>query len=274
MERRLFGTSQLIYVLVMIAIVVPYLVPLPLPLPISERTREVYNYIEAVPPGGVILMVFDLSPGLLGELWDGAVAIARHVWSRPVKIVAICSDANGPMYYERIVEKTIDKHGKKYGEDYVMLGYLVASLPAYAGLGKSIRSILTKDYYGKDLDSLPMMKTIDSYKDINLIVAIDWGSSWIVFIQTWAGPFGTPYVGCWTGVTISQLIAYYPHLVKGIVSGARGAAEYERIIGEPGMAAANASVLSTTHVLVLAVIAAGNIKYFYERSKMKERIAK
>jgi hypothetical protein len=272
MKKRLFGTPQLIYVLVMIVIVVPYLVPLPLPVPISERTREVYKYIEEVPPGGVVMMVFDLRAGLLGELWDGAVALARHVWSRPVKIVAICSDPNGPIYYEQIVEQTIDKQEKKYGEDYVMLGYLVASLPAYAGLSKSMRSIFTKDYYGNNLDSLKMMKTIDSYKDVNLIVAIDWGSSWIVLVQTWAGPYGTPYVGCWTGVTVAQIIAYYPHIVRGIIAGARGAAEYEALVGKPGGGLTNASVLSTTHVLILAVIAIGNIQYFYGKLKRKRSV--
>ena len=92
--------------------------PLPLPVPISKTTRDVYDQIEAVPEGGTIMFIMDIDPGGWGELADGAIAVATHIFSKNVKIMGVSADVNGPIFWQKVVEELIEKSGKEKNQGW------------------------------------------------------------------------------------------------------------------------------------------------------------
>jgi len=58
--------------------------------------------------------------------------------------------------------------------------------------------------------------------------------------------------------------------IFGLANGLRGAAEYEILSGNLGTAVASNDAISTSHVLILAFIVAGNVLYFYRKYKGKK----
>ena len=61
----------------------------------------------------------------------------------------------------------------------------------------------------------------------------------------------------------------YPYLnagqLEGLLGGLSGAAEYEKLIGVPGTATIGMDAQSIAHILIILLIALGNIAYFATR---------
>jgi len=58
--------------------------------------------------------------------------------------------------------------------------------------------------------------------------------------------------------------------VKGILAGMPGAAEYEALIGVPGIGTSGMDAQSIAHVVIVLFIIFGNVAYFVERKKAKK----
>ncbi|MCW4036512.1 MAG: hypothetical protein NWE75_04900, partial [Candidatus Bathyarchaeota archaeon] len=76
-------------------------------------------------------------------------------------------------------------------------------------------------------------------------------------------PFGVPFiVGC-IGVSVPGMA---PYLTTGQLSallpGLTASAEYENIIGKPGLAVAASDAVSMSHLLVFLMVLLGNIAFF------------
>jgi hypothetical protein len=65
------------------------------------------------------------------------------------------------------------------------------------------------------------------------------------------------------GVTAISQVGYGPYLqkkqLKGLIGGMKGAAEYERLISEPGKGTSGIDALNIAHLLVILFIIFSNI---------------
>ena len=81
-------------------------------------------------------------------------------------------------------------------------------------------------------------------------------------------PFSKPV----TAVTAPEA---YPVLnsgqVQGLLSGLRGAAEYEVLVGHPGTATRGMDAQSVVHFVIAGFIVVANFLYFAERRQRKRR---
>ena len=55
--------------------------------------------------------------------------------------------------------------------------------------------------------------------------------------------------------------------IKGMLTGIKGAIEYENLIKKPGKATRQALALTITHVLIVVLIVLGNIGYIAEKRR-------
>ena len=131
------------------------------------------------------------------------------------------------------------------------------------------------DYYGASTDTLPIMKGVGSYDDIGLIVcAVSGGSSPQWFIQFAQPRFGVKVGAGVTAVMAPDLYAYIESgQLSGMLSGMKGAAEYENLIEEKYHVGGRQRALegmgaqSIGHLLIMALVIMGNIGYFVTRRK-------
>ncbi len=262
---------RVVYLLLALAVVVPMIVSFNVRFHVDRSTRDLFEAVDRIPPGGQPLMlVFDYDPQIMPELDPMATAILRHCFARGIRVVGVTTGAQGAALGERAMARAAAEHGKRIGEDYCYFGYKLFLSMIY--FGENARRALPVDHYGRPFDSLPMMRGIRNYDDIPLVIDLAGSSilnSWIVYM-------GARYhVRLGAGVTAVMAPDFYQFLqtgqLAGQLSGMKGAAEYEQLVVERGYAPAKGlasramNAISASHLLLIALIVMGNVGYFAAR---------
>jgi hypothetical protein len=88
------------------------------------------------------------------------------------------------------------------------------------------------------------------------------------------GKFGIPVAGGTTAVSAPGFLPYVndQNQLSGLLGGLKAAAEYELLLGYEGTASRGMNPQSIAHLLILALIVAGNIRVW--RNRRKEKMAK
>jgi len=103
------------------------------------------------------------------------------------------------------------------------------------------------------------------------VVDISSGSITDAWISYGQGKFDFPLALGLTGVMTAQ---YYPFLqsgqVMGLMGGLLGAAQYEHLADNPGLAIDGMRVQLPAHLLIILFIAIGNIGYLATRNRNRK----
>ncbi len=233
---------------------------------ISDETQRMFNYIDSLPEGSTLIVSFDHEASALPEIRPLALAFLRQAFARNHRLIGIALLAEGTGIGYGLMHQVAGEHGREYGRDYVYLGFAPQYIAAILSMGESIKHTFPQDYTGRPWDSLPMLRNITNYADVAGVVSITDGSMVMHWVEYGHGRFG---------VTISAFVAaamattYDPYLASGqmraMVSGLRGAAEYEQLIGIGGSGARGMLAQSAMHLYVIALIVIGNVIYFKRR---------
>ncbi len=267
-EQMLAIDRRVLYGLMFLAVLIPSLIPIGMPIKISPEVRNVYDRVEAVKPGEIILLDFGYDPSTAAELEPMAKAMLRHAFSRNLRVLSCCLSSTGVTLAEAHLASVAEEYGKKRGEDYVYLGYQPYPAIVIMTMGENFRTPFPLDYYGTPLDSIPMMKGVRNYNDIAMVLTINATSgidSWIIYGQ---GRYKFPL-----GLGSAAVMAtnYYQYVQSGqlfgILSGLRGAAEYEILVQKGTVARKGMDVQSVAHALIVVFIILGNVTYLVERRR-------
>jgi hypothetical protein len=263
--------ARIIYLILWIVILLPFIYPIGLPVSIGPQALAYAKAIDELPAGSIVVVSFDFSFGGLGELYPIAVATLHHLFTRPVKVVIIAIWVDGPPIADMVLKELNPEqppYNKKYGVDWIFLGYAPGGETAMAALGKDFWSTLPTDYYyKKSVSEYPIMQGLRSAKDVALLVSLETGTPGAdEWVRQWYVPYKVPMiVGC-IGVMAPTIAPYLAGgQIKGALPGLRAAAEYELIIGRKGLGVASADVLSTSHIVFVLFVIIGNIAYFMRR---------
>jgi hypothetical protein len=257
------------YILVFIIIGIPTIIPLRLPLTIGKETRDTYNEIEKLKEGDIIYISVDTLVSSITETQPGTIAIIQSLFLKGVKIVFFCITIDGMVCYENYIMPYVNKGDTTYGVDYVNLGFFAGTESALAALATNIKSLTAIDYYGNNLGGLPLMEKVNGAKDIKIFIGITGGSTDLYIRQYWAA-YHLPIIVVMTATNAVSMYSYYTAGQIDILMGSRGAAEYELLVGRPGLAIIATDALSAGHLLVIIGIISGNIYYLYQKkNKLK-----
>ena len=256
-----------VWLVYLLALGIPFIIPLGLPLPIAGDTRVVYNQIEALKEGDVVIL-WNAALGQWVELGSGSLAITSHLMEKPVKIIYI----GEPFGAERIINeaKTL---GKKYGIDYMIMPVVTATEPQLSAFLKDMRSVVTTDWYGTPLDKLKVMDGVNSAKDITIAIrftTVDIASDVRQFVTTYHIPLVVfTSAGWYAGTKPYREAGQITALLAGLGSGA----EYESISGNPGKGIAWMDSMSLSQLVLVIFIILANVRLVTERlQKLEGRI--
>ena len=176
-------------------------------------------------------------------------------------------------------------YGKKYGIDYVNLGYKPGAEAVVKGIAADIRALYTVDLKGTPIDDIPMMKDVVNIENFDFVFSLSAGfpgsTEWVQYA---CDPKNIPLS---TGVTSIQVTDILPYVengqIRGILAGMPGAAEYESLVEvglkemelsvKPGKASSMMAAQSIAHVVIVLFIIFGNITYYITRkNKGKDKI--
>jgi hypothetical protein len=269
-DRMMSIDRRIIFLAVGLAVAIPLILPMGIPVQVSEETRNFHREMEKLKEGDIILLTFDYEGDVMAELNPMTVAVLKRIFPRNIKVVALTTYAGGTGIAERLLGEAAEAYGKTYGVDYVFLGYNPDWSGTILRLGESFMGTYPTDQYGKSTNEIPIMREVETYDDVALICSIS-GSALSEYWAIWAG--GRYGVKVISGNTAIQAILIYPYYkagqIPGFLGGLKGAAEYEKLVAEPGLGIRGMDAQSVAHALMLVFIIIGNAGYFFARRAEK-----
>ena len=260
---------QLIYILILAAITVPLFLPLGLKHRVTPEVERFYQTIDVLPAGSIVLVSFDFEASTVAETRPLAYAVLRHLFSNNVSVVSLSTLAEGTGLGYNFLSEITEELGKKYGEDYIFLGFRPQYQATILGLGEGFSKVFPKDYLGNELSSLPLAERVKNYAQINLIISIadgDLPQYWVDYAQT---RYKKPVLAA---VTAVMATSYYPYLASGqfsgLVGGLKGAAEYEVLLGKPGLGFKGMESRSLGHLIVIIQIPHGTLTFHSQKKRI------
>ena len=276
-----------IFVLIALAVTIPLLLERPAPVPPSPIVRDLYDYVDALPAGSRVVLTLDYGPSTVPENDPMAHAITRHVLKKDLKLYILTIWATGPPLIARMMNEVIAPEfpDKQYGVDFVNLGYKAGNQGVIQSLTSDFKGQYTADegfgddYPSRPVDQIPMMETISTLSDVDMIVAI--GSGWPgvkEWVQFAGDPEGIPVGGGVTAVEAPLLYPYYPQQLQGLLGGLLGAAEYEALLtnDHPEFGEASQTALirmfpqTVAHLVIVAFVVLGNISFFAAKRRQRK----
>lgn len=235
---------------------------------VSAETQRMFDYIDSLPKGSILLISFDHEASSLPEIRPLALALLRHAFKRGHRLIGIALLAEGTGIGYRMMSQAAIEYGKTYGEDWVYLGFKPQYIAAILSMGESIPRTFPEDYLGHPYETLPLLHNVKTYKDIAGVISVADGSMVVHWVEYGASRFA---VRISAFVTAAMVTTYDPYLASGqiyaMVGGLRGAAEYEKLLGIGGSGLRSMLAQTSAHVYVILLIIIGNVLYFIERRK-------
>lgn len=273
LTRLEFIDRRWLFVALALSIVLPLVIDVPLPLYVSDMVQDLYDAVDALPEGSIVLVSADYDPSGKPELEPFHIALTHQLMRKNLRMVIVSLWPAAPPLTEHVLEVVgvESRYGKEYGVDYVHLGFKEGRQIVMKSMGASIRQTFPTDRDGTPVEELPLMREVDGYGDVAMLINVSAGSPGVKeYVQVVQSRWGVPMVGACTAVSGPDYVPYYkavPQQLLGLAAGMKGAAEYEKLVGVPGDAMSGMAAQSASHVLLIAFILFGNLILFLKRRK-------
>lgn len=269
LTKLLYVDRRVLFLIIAICVTVPLLTGARMKMSVTPPVQGLYDAIEKLEPGSCVWLAADYDPGSMPELYPMDVALVDHLMSRDIKIISASLWSPGAPLSQRVLELVGSKYGKVYGTDYVNLGFKEGREAVMLSVAEDIPGTFPQDFFGTPVAEIPMLSGIRSLRDMGMIVAVSAGypgvKEWIQQVGT---RFNTTIGGGVTAVTAPEM---YPYIqsgqLVGLLSGMKGAGEYEQLVDRPGLGVAGMVAQSSVHVMVVAFIVFANVVFFLEKRK-------
>ena len=283
-----------LYLFVALVAVIPLLVDFTLPVPIGEEVQALYDRVESLEKGDIVMVSFDYGPSTAPENDPMADTLIRHCLERDLRVVALAlypigALSEGIEELERCVGE-IDPEagllessvypGKFYGQDFVYLGYKDGGLATMRQMNENMHVVFPTDFFGTPVTDYPLSTEVKGYADVKFCLSVATG----IFGEWWANlvnaQYGLPVaVGC-TAVSAPKYFAYYEAgQMFALLGGLKGAAEYERLVrdayprvdrettAQVFYAGKGSNVQAFVYSVITIFIILGNVGFLLERRR-------
>lgn len=277
--------NKIIYLIVLLVVALPLATGFSLPPASLSSADRLFSLVESLEkkPGEIAFLAFDYGPSTKAENEPQSEVVFEHFLRRriPVAIFSLYPHATGFLTAvpERVIERLREEQPDQkweYGKDWVNLGYRPGFGLFVQALAKSsnITDFLAKDAHGTSLSRLPAFQNVETLRQVNflgqftgLVGVFD---AYVQFFQKagYVPPFGH---GC-TSITIPEAYIYLDSgQLKGLLEGVSGAAWYSQLLQKkfPTRKQDDSLRINTAlgvgQLLIIALIVAGNVKFFWRK---------
>jgi hypothetical protein len=258
---------RLLYLGLFLVTLAPLVGKWALPLYITPPPQALANTIERLPPEKLVFISSNWEAGTQAETRPQMVAIVRHLIRRGIRFAILSIGAvTAPQLAQTAVEQAIRLEGKEgswqYGRDWVNLGYKVATTPWIRSFILDISTAVSEDWKNTPLAQIPVMQGVKKFGpegQVSMLIDITGSNtidSWYQFLSPTKTKIG---LGCTAVMAPEQ----YPYLdsgqLSGMLTGMKGAAEYEQLINAPGFGLPAMAGQSFAHLYIFVLILLGNL---------------
>jgi hypothetical protein len=268
MDKMLALDQRIIFALMFLALAFPILNPVILPMDIQKYSRDSFEFADSIPAGSVVLIEGGLGAATYPQGGPGLEVQIVHLLGKGVKLVFFSISTEMAQWTVTAIDNGLAKLpagvAAENGVNWVHLGYVPGGESGVAALANDIRSVKTEDHFGTPIGQIPLMADINKASDF--AACFWWGGSEgsIPYgIRQIVTPFNVPMTGM---CTTNEVPNYTPYInsgqMVGIIGGVRGSAEYEYLMGMPGLALGQAMATNFGGLLWAILVVLGNVLYF------------
>lgn len=271
---------RVVYLGLFIFTLLPLVFQWSLPIPGSQPVQNLYDAIEKLPPGKVAFIGIEWDAGTQPESRPQMVALARHLIRRGVRFAMLSVGyPQAPQLSHEAVEEALQLEKQlnpgldfEYGRDWVNLGYKELTRPWLLAFVQDPTAQVKADWKQRPLSDTLMASARGFGKNGDIEVFIDVTGQ--ATIEEWR-PLLYPR-GVKVGLAATAVMApeQYPFLANGqlvgMLTGLKGAAEYEQLLGK-GVnapealrgklfaASRNMPAQSFAHLYIIILLVLGNL---------------
>jgi len=272
-KGKLIG-RRIVFLYVGFAVSLPLFMPLSQKISVSPEVQQLYDALTTLPKGSKVLISFDYDPPSAPELQPMAESVIRVCFEHDLKVILMGLWPQGPQQANLALDKVFEDSlirakDLKYGVDYVNLGFQTGNEFVIQRMGTSFESSFSTDYEGTPYQSLPLVKNIKNFSNIDFSVNLSAGFPGTVeWVQVAVDRYGVRLGAGNTAVQAPQIYAYLnAGQVEGLLGGMSGAAEFEDVADYRGKGTKFMLSQSFAHVVVIAFILIGNVAFFISGRK-------
>ncbi len=272
---------QVIFVFIFLAVAAPLLFPITFEEQATPVVKSVYDRIDNLPTGSLVLMSFDFDPAMAPEVQPMADAITRHAMLKNHRVIFMSLWATGQALLTQTLTNVVDREfpDKQYGIDYANLGYKAGAEGVLNVIITDLKKMFPTDVNNVAYDRIPVLHGVQSVKDAAIAISIGGGKpglkEWILFI---GDPGHVPIAGGVAAVVAPEMYPYFPKQLVGILGGIKGAAEYEselrkhhvEVIDRPTPGLKMMGPQTLAHIVIITFIIIGNFSYFVARRRERK----
>ncbi len=273
-QRRLLALMPrwIIYLALIAVVIVPLLLEeplLPRNLGASLPVQNLFDEVESLEEGALVLVAFDYDPSTSDEMDVLAQVLLDHLMERQARIVAVSLFPAGPPLAQALLDELAagrPDYVGAYGQRYMNLGYLPGQATAVRLLGQSLSVALPQDFQKTLLADLPLAASITGIQDFALLVdlaANEQSVRW--WIEQAAMPYNVPLAGGVSASVVPLALPYHQtesRQLVGLVGGLPDAAAYAVLRGDEmqgGILAARLDALTGGHLVFILVLTIGTV---------------
>lgn len=223
---------RVLYGILMLLVGWQVLKPITVPNVTMGMSKDLFDKIESLNAGDVVLIESDWTTSTAGESRGQFKALIRHLMRKEVKFVTTAIDPLAPGIGEMFIEEVKREEppdGPRYqkGRDYEIAGYFPNAENHVQAMVTNVR----KELNSKGLANSPVLEGISDLSDMKAVMLVTASSSinvWYERLRNKA-PLG---LMC-TAVMAGENIPYHASgQLFGMTIGAKGAFDYETLLNE------------------------------------------
>jgi hypothetical protein len=255
---------RILYLILAVNIIGTLMVRVAIEPDISPAVKSFYDTIEALQPGDMVMVSSTWSAGTLAENQPQFEAVLKHLMRKRVRFTIISFAPPARDISHRLARRLTEDFGYVEGKDWAHFGYMPDIIIAIKGMSEDVAQTIRQDVRRVPIAELEVMQGIKSLKDYKLVVDVtpsDTLVSWISY-----RPPNLKILYCPTSVIAAEAYTFLDSgQILGIITGAKGAYEYERLLGIVGLGTRFINAIQFSHVLIIFFILLGNFAMFMQR---------
>jgi hypothetical protein len=263
-ERMMRIDRRVLYVILAVNIIGALMVRVAIEPDIPPVVKRFYDTIEALQPGDMVMVSSTWSAGTLAENQPQFEVVLKHLMRKRVRFTIISFAPPARDISHRLARRIAEENGYVEGKDWAHFGYTPDIIIAIKGMSDDIAQTIRQDVRRTPIAELEVMRGIKSLKDYKLVVDVtptDTLGNWISY-----RPPNLKILYCPTSVMAAEAYTFLDSgQILGMITGAKGAYEYERLLGVVGLGTRFINAIQFSHVLIIFFILLGNFGMLMQR---------
>lgn len=271
---KLIGVDRrILYLILFLNIAVFLMFPFKMPATITSPARGLYDAVDSLQPNDLVMISSNWSASTMAENQPQLEAIIKHLIRKGARFTLVSNEAQSRDLSKRIAagvtQSSDNAEYHTYGQKWAHLGFVTDLIAAIRGMGSNLSEAVKQDVEGTPIDQLPVLQGAKSLKDYKMVIDVTPSGTlpyWISYrppnLIVGYAPTSVMAAEGFTYLDSKQLV--------GMITGLKGAHEYEQLMGETGLGHKFINAISFSHVLILLFIGLGNLAMIMARRAQGE----